>query len=163
KMPGSTLSRCAPVVELKKKKKDELVEDFKHEDDIELADLRRRLRGWSMDNADLLRDAKPSMPDQFSNRRKDNWKIAFAIADLCGLDWGDKAREAAVYLEGASDIRSASVKALAVLKAVFDANGGDVVFSEEVIENLISDPTSEWAEWRSGKPITQVQLARLLS
>jgi hypothetical protein len=49
KMPPATMSRCI-VVELRRRKKDERVEKFKHVDDAELGDLRGRLLRWSMDN-----------------------------------------------------------------------------------------------------------------
>ena len=57
KLPPATLSRCI-FVELRRRKKDEPVEKFKHQDDSELADLRRRLRRWAMDNEDALRNAE---------------------------------------------------------------------------------------------------------
>lgn len=165
RMPASTLSRCI-FVELRRKKKDETVEEFQHIDDAELADLRSRLCRWSMDNADVLRNAKPSIPDQFDNRRKNNWKVQFAIADLCGLDWGDKARDAAAILEGASDVRTASVRALAACKTHLDQQleeGEEAIGSEDLCQKMAADETSEWAEWgRSKKPITQAQLAALL-
>jgi hypothetical protein len=164
RMPPSTLSRCI-FIELRRKKKDEKRDDFEHIDDAELADLRRRLRRWSMDNADVLRGAKPSM-DQFDNRRRNNWKVQFAIADLSGLDWGEQAREAAVILEGASDVRSASVRALAASKTHLDQQlekGEKAIGSDDLCQKMAADETSEWAEWgRSKKPITQPQLAALL-
>src|SRR5262249_40560509 len=43
KLPPATLSRCI-IIELRRRKKDEQVEKFKHQDDAELADLRSRLR-----------------------------------------------------------------------------------------------------------------------
>ena len=58
KLPPATLSRCI-FVELRRRKKDECVEKFKHQDDSELADLRRRLRRWAMDNEDILREREP--------------------------------------------------------------------------------------------------------
>ena len=164
RMPVSTLSRCI-FIELRRKKREETRNDFDHIDDAELADLRRRLRRWSMDSADVLRGAKPSM-DQFDNRRRNNWKVQFAIADLCGLNWGDAAREAAVILEGASDVRSASVRALAACKTHLDQQlekGEKAIGSDNLCQKMAADETSEWAEWgRSKKPITQPQLAALL-
>ncbi len=107
KLPPATLSRCI-FVELRRRKKDEHVEKFKHRDDSGLADLRRRLRRWAMDNEDTLRDAKPSMPDELQNRRADNWQLQLAIADLCSgaEDFGDKARAAAIKIEGKADNRT---------------------------------------------------------
>ena len=101
KLPATTLGRCI-IIELRRRKKSEPIERFKHEDDGELGELRRRLLHWSTDNGNALRDAKPSMPEAFDNRRADNWRVMFAIADLAGNDWGEKARFAAAKLEGAS-------------------------------------------------------------
>jgi putative DNA primase/helicase len=165
KLPASTISRCI-VIELHRRKKDEQIEKFTHKDDDELADLRRRLRRWSMDNEHALRDAKPSMPEEFDNRRADNWRVMLAIADLCSgvEDWGDKARAAASAIECATDTRTTGVRLLAVIKTAFDQveDGGDAIGSEDLVTKLTADSASEWHEWRSGKPITQAQLARLL-
>ena len=117
-----------------------------------------------MDNEDTLRNAKPSMPEELANRRADNWKVQLAIADLCSgvEDFGDKARAAAVKIEGKADSRTANARALAATKAVFEGINDDAISSEDLIQNMTADPDSEWAEWKAGKPITQAQLARLL-
>src|SRR5262249_10738415 len=70
KMPATTLSRCV-VIEVRRRKKDEPIIKFKHEDDDELANLRSRLRRWSIDNTETLRNTAPMMPDRFDNRRAD--------------------------------------------------------------------------------------------
>jgi putative DNA primase/helicase len=161
KMPEATLSRCI-FIELKRKKGNEAVERFFHKDDTELAELRSRLARWSADNEDTLRAAVPSMPAEFSNRRADNWRVQFAIADLAGTDWGDKARDAAVAIERTSDSKTAGVRVLAAIKVCFDQTMADAIGSQDLVDTLAADTTSEWAEWRGGKPITQRQLAILL-
>ena len=160
KLPPATLSRCI-FVELRRRKKDERFEKFKHVDDDELAALRRRLFRWSIDNEDTLRNAEPSVPELL-NRRSDNWWVQFAIADLAGADWGDKTRAAAAKIETGSDSRTASVRALAALKTVFDDTEDDVIGSEDVIQKITADQDLDWVEWKNGKPITQKQLANLL-
>jgi Protein of unknown function (DUF3631) len=104
------------------------------------------------------------MPDEFDNRRADNWRVMLAIADLAGEDWGNKARAAAGAIECATDTRTIGVRLLSIIKAAFDQieHGGDVIGSEDLVTKLTADSASEWSEWRSGKPITQAQLARLL-
>ncbi len=162
KMPPPTASRCI-FIELRRRKKSERIVKFKNRDDNELGDLRSRLRRWSLDNAEALRNAEPSMPDGFDNRREDNWCVQFAIADLAGEDWGDKVRAAAVEIESTSDSRTAGSQALAAIKTIFDSIEDDAIGSEELCHKLAADPDSEWAEWgKSRKPITQAQLARLL-
>jgi hypothetical protein len=118
-----------------------------------------------MDNVEALRNVAPAMPDTFDNRQEDNWRVQFAIADLCSgvEDWGDKARAAAVKIEKASDSRTVTSRLLAAIEAVFDSIEDDAIGSEDLCEKLAADPESEWAEWgKTRKPITQHQLARML-
>jgi putative DNA primase/helicase len=164
KMPSATLSRCI-FVELSRRRKDEPVEKFKHVDDTGLEDLRRRLRRWSMDNEETLRGANPSMPEELVNRRGDNWQLQLAIADLWNgvEDFGDRARAAALRIEGKSDSRTANVRALAATKMVLDEVKDDAIMSADLIQRMTADPDSEWVEWgKTGKPISQKQLANLL-
>jgi len=163
KLPPATLSRCI-VIEMRRRKKDEQIERFKHVDDAELADLRSRLRRWSMDNEEALRAATAtvSMPDGFENRRGDNWRIEFAIADLAGEDWGDQARAAAVKIEADSDTSTIGVRLLADIKRIFDEEGCDCMLSAVLAERLKADPEQPWAEWKRGRGLTQNSLATLL-
>jgi hypothetical protein len=163
KLPVPTLTRCI-IIELRRCAKGEKIDPFAHRDDSELGDLRRRLRRWSMDNTDVLRDVKVAMPDQFRNRRSDNWRVLLAIADLCSgaEDWGDKARFAAVKLEGASDVTSIGVRLLADIKRVFEAGGCDAILSATLVTNLKEDEEAPWSDWNHGKGLTQNSLAVLL-
>jgi hypothetical protein len=106
KLPTTTMGRCI-FVELKRRKTSEPIERFEHKDDNGLTELRSKLLRYATDHYDALRDARPSMPEAFDNRRADNWRIMFSLADLAGDGWGAKARVAAAKLEGAS-IRPAS-------------------------------------------------------
>jgi hypothetical protein len=164
KLPATTLSRCL-IVELRRRTESETIQRFSHADSPELADLRSRLLRWSMDNVDALRAAAPSMPAGFANRRADNWRILFAIADLCAgaEDWGARAREAAVVLERASDTTSIGVRLLADIKRIFDEIGCAVILSAALVERLKEDQEAPWAEWNRGKGLTQNSLAVLLS
>jgi putative DNA primase/helicase len=164
RLPPATLSRCI-IVELRRRKKDERVEKFRHADDGELGDLRSRLRRWSMDNEEALRTVAVAMPEGFENRHGDNWRTQFAIADLAGADWGDQARFVAAKIVASSDSRTVNTRALADIRAVFYGDGGEPlerISSAELVAQLCAHPDSPWAEYRNGKPITQAQLARVL-
>ena len=161
KLPAATLSRCI-IVELRRRKATERIERFEHKDDAGLGELRSRLLRWSIDNEDVLRDAKPHMPDTFDNRRADNWRLLFAIADLAGGEWGDKARAAASNIERASDTSSIGVRLLAHIKRIFDELGCDVILSAVLVAKLKEDTEQPWAEWNNGKGLTQNSLAVLL-
>lgn len=163
KLPVTTLGRCI-VVELRRRAKDERIDEFAHKDDSELESQRSRLLRWSMDNVDALRDATVAMPEGFHNRRANNWRLLFAIADLCSgvEDFGDQARFAAVKLEGASDTSSIGVRLLADIKRIFDEDKCEAILSATLVARLKEDPEAPWAEWNHGKGLTQNSLAVLL-
>ena len=163
KLPATTLGRCI-VVELRRRKSGEPIERFAHKDDLELGELRSLLARWAADNQEVLRDAKTQMPDMFDNRRADNWRGMLGIADLASEDYGEKARFAAVKLEGASDTTSIGVRLLADIKRIFDdgTHNYDCILSAKLVELLKEDPEGPWAEWGRGKGLTQNSLAVLL-
>jgi putative DNA primase/helicase len=164
KLPPATLSRCI-FIELRRRKKDERIEKFNHVDDDELRDLRRRLRRWALDNEDALRNAKPTMPDELQNRRADNWSLLIAIADLCSgpEDWGDRARAAALRIEGKADNRTDGVRMLADCRDLFDRDPRPHCMSSlDIVTTLCNDPEKPWATCNRGKALTQNRLAAML-
>jgi Protein of unknown function (DUF3631) len=163
KMPPATASR-AIFIEQRRRISGEAIEEWRYADDPELNDLRQRLRKWALDNADALTEAQPkvAMPDGFINRRADNWRLQFAIADLCGDDWGEKARETALKLDKASDIASLGVRLLADIKRIFDETGADCIRSVTLVEKLKADEEAPWAEYNYGKGLTANSLAAIL-
>ena len=161
KLLDTTLSRCIDI-ELKRKRASESVEHFRSIDDAGLEELRQQALRWSIDNAESLKGAEPEMPAGFDNRLGDNYRLLLAIADLAGGEWPERARQAAQRISGTADATSASARLLAAIRAAFDQTEGGDISSADLVAKLTAEPDSEWAEWRSGKPITQAQLARLL-
>jgi putative DNA primase/helicase len=135
RLPDTTLSRSI-VIELKRKRANDQVEHFRSVDDSDLAELRQRALRWSIDNAEALKDAEPDMPAGFDNRLGDNWRLLFAIADLAGGEWPEKARQAARVLSEVADTASIGVRLLADIKTIFGAVAGDVLSSSELVEKL---------------------------
>jgi len=163
KLPATTLSRCI-IIELRRRTKTENIEAFGFQDDGGLRDLRSRLCRWAKDNADELRGLDVAMPQQFYNRRADNWRLLFAIADLCSgaEDWGEKARLTAAKLIGAQDIATAGERVLADTKRILDDDRCDAILSATLVERLKADQEGLWAGWNKGKGLTQYSLASLL-
>ena len=159
RLPHTTLTRCI-IIELKRKLRDDRVEYFNGLDDAELAMLRQQALRWSLDHGDELKNAKPEMSEQFYNRLGDNYRMLFAIADLAGGEWPEKARGAAERLSGVIDVASRNVRLLAAIKAVFGTL--EAISSADLVGHLTADETAEWTEWKNGKPISQVQLANAL-
>jgi hypothetical protein len=104
------------------------------------------------------------MPDGFANRVRANWKLMLAIAELCGA--GNEAREAAALLSRRADENSFGVELLRDIRDhIFKPGKPDRIGSEALVKALINMGDRPWGElpWPySGKPITQVQLAKLL-
>jgi putative DNA primase/helicase len=161
RMPATFLSRCT-FVEVQRKKKTEQVQPWRRRDDSELQNLRSRCLRYSMDNAVAVFSVEPAMPEGFINRLADNWTAQFAIADLAGEEWGDQARAVARKIEKNSDSRSVGERLLAAIKAVRKDSNSVGIGSQSLVDILIADKASEWAEYRKGKPITQKGISSLL-
>jgi putative DNA primase/helicase len=165
RLPDTTLSRCIDI-ELKRKRPDEVAEHFRSLDDKDLQELRSQALRWSIENGESLKGVEPEMPGGFDNRLGDNYRLLFAIAEMAGGEWPEKAREAAQVLTNTVDARSVGVELLADIKAIFEAKDEAekvvVITSAELVRELTAEADTRWSEWKSGKPITQNQLARLL-
>jgi hypothetical protein len=165
KFPDTVLSRSI-IIEMKRRKASEKVEHFDARDDEGLAGLRRQALRWTIDNAEALRTARPEMPAGFENRLGDNWRLMFAIADLAGGEWPERAREAAVVLSK-RESASLGVQLLADIRDFFQGRAdllteADRVWSANLVEVLIALDERPWADFKRGKGLTQAQLARLL-
>jgi Protein of unknown function (DUF3631) len=103
--------------------------------------------------------AKPNVP--LSNRRRDNWMPLLKIAEVAGGEWPKRVLAAATAKEEAAGSRLEEL--LSDIRDVFDQLGRDRISSAELIEKLCEIPGRPWAEFgKSGKPLTQNKLARLL-
>jgi hypothetical protein len=159
-LPRTTRTRCIEL-RMHPKLKTEKVEQFSQLDDAEFALLRRKFARFAADNAAALRDAKPIIPSDLINRDAANWWLLLAIAELAGGEWPKRAREAAERLTRRGRRPSEGVQLLAAFKDIFAA-GRKEITSENVVAELHKDPTSIWAEYKHGGPITQRQVAHLL-
>ena len=93
RLPGTLADRSVHI-ELRRRRVDEAVESFRHDRTEHLDALARKLARWTLDNADRIRGADPSMPKGAFNRVADNWRPLLAIADVAGGEWQARARGA---------------------------------------------------------------------
>src|SRR5207248_731686 len=126
-------------------------------------EIARKFARWTGDYHQNLQRLDPDMGGLF-NRLADNWRPLFAIADLAGGKWPALAREAATALSSAEpDADSMAVQLLIDVCKVFDDQRVDRLPTENLIGSLLEDKSRPWCEFgRSGKPITDRGLARLL-
>jgi hypothetical protein len=147
------------------KRADEIVELFNQQDDPEFAVIRRKLARFAADNAATLKDAKPTIPTELNNRVAMNWILLLAIAEAAGGRWPEQARAAAVRLSRRGRQPSDGAKLLAAIKtmAIKFVGKEKVITSETIAADLNKDPTDIWIAYNRGGPITQRQIAHLLS
>jgi hypothetical protein len=135
------------------------------------ANLRARCAKWAKDNFETLRTATPATPDGLHDRAADNWSSLFAIADLCGEEWGKKARGASLSLTQTTDDETVEVMLLADIERLFKNEGGLVELTDKsalasaaIVNGLNQMEGRPWSEFgQGGKPLTTHKLAKLLA
>ena len=94
-------------------------------------------------------------------RLYDNWMPLLAVADTAGGEWPKWVRIAAGwFVAKAADAPSIKVELVLDLVAVMD--GEEKMTSEDIVKALGDIADRPWADWKRGKPINQVQVARML-
>ncbi|HEV2491481.1 MAG TPA: DUF3631 domain-containing protein [Terriglobia bacterium] len=164
KLPDTVANRAIPI-RLKRRAPGEPVERFRlREVEAAATGLRLDLQAWAVGAVKDLRAARPTLPEELSDRQQDGAEPLLAIADMAGGQWPEAARKALVELctgEAAAD-DSVGVRLLADVREIFRERETDRLASAELAEALARIETSPWSEWNSGKPITQPRLAKLL-
>jgi putative DNA primase/helicase len=87
--------------------------------------------------------------------------LLLAIADLAGGAWPKRARAAAVKLSHKRHRPSEGRRLLDALHSILATRAE--ITSAELVAKLNADPDGEWCEFRDRGPITQRQVAALLS
>jgi Protein of unknown function (DUF3631) len=109
---------------------------------------RRKLARWAADNVSVIKELKPPQPPGFNNRLSANWKLPLQIAQHAGGGWPEQARRSAIYLSRTPYEPSIGVQLLPALRAMF-AKDRTQITSEQVVQQLLADPDSQWHEYRS--------------
>jgi hypothetical protein len=101
----------------------------------------------------------PHLPDELNDREQDTWELLFAVADLAGGVWPDRARRAALKLSEDSQDATESIgqHLLADLQEVW-GDDEPAVPTKVLLERLHALEEAPWGDWY-GRPIE----ARFLS
>jgi putative DNA primase/helicase len=160
KLPRTIASRSI-ILRMWPKKPEEKAEDFAYADDPEFSTIRRKLARWAADNVSIIKELKPLQPPGFNNRLSANWKFPLQIAQHAGGSWPEQARRSAIQLSRTPYEPSMGVQLLAALRAMFARNRTEIT-SEQVVQELLADPDSQWHEYRGRGPISKNHVAALL-
>ncbi len=165
-----TIQDRSVVISMRRKLVTETVERFRQDKIEKFVELSRKCARWAKDNLEAIKASDPEAVAGINDRANDNWRILFAVADVCGADWGTKAREAALAIEPSPaqqatlELREQPehVRLLADCKKVYDETGAEELSAKNIIQGLCNLPESEWAEWKYRKPISERAFAELL-
>jgi hypothetical protein len=100
-LPDTVRDRSIEI-EMVRKRRDETVRRLRRRrrDGEDLNVLARKSARLINDNVEKLQSAAPSIPRGLSDRAADAWEPLFAIAELAGGEWPQRARRAALLLSG---------------------------------------------------------------
>jgi hypothetical protein len=162
-LPG-TLHDRSIVIRLERAKPGELLERFDSRRVDYEKELCRKLARFVADNEARLEVCDPVLPSGAFNRLADNWRPLFAIAEIAGGDWPQRAADAFTKLTGKedSDAQGIGTMLLADIRQAFDETHAERIFSKSLVETLCAMTDRQWPEAHKGKPISQTWLARRL-
>ncbi len=131
--------------------------------EAEALPLKRKIERWCKAHLDALTGAEPSVPDGLSDRAVEAWEPLWAIADLAGDIWPERARSAALELAapGMEQEKSARVRLLEDIRSVFAEHGVPRLTTATLVRDLTRLPESPWNDWK-GKGLNAHTLGRLL-
>ncbi len=161
RMHPALVSRCVHI-EMRRKGRGEQIAELRPDRLGHLHVLAQKAARWAADNLDVLRMVEPEVPSWLAGRRADNWRHMLAIAELAGGTWPAAARSTAEVMVADDDNEVAGILLLLDIRNYFEVHKTDRVSSCDlagVLQEMLDRP---WPEWKSGKPITEAQVAKLL-
>src|SRR5262249_53418900 len=109
-----------------------------------------------------IRDADPAIPDELNDREADVWEPLFALADLAGGEWPQRARAAAIAMAGRAEPDTLPQVLLADIRAIFNAKETDKMKSEDLLKVLNAMTDRLWPTICKGHEMTAHKLSRML-
>jgi hypothetical protein len=162
-MPATITTR-AVTIHMRKRRYDEVVEEFIEEDvEREATPLREDLESWVQRVADEVAHARPVRPDGVRDRAAEIWRPLLAIADAAGGHWPETARRACrhfVIEAGPRDV-STGVRLLADVREIFTDQKTDRMTTADLIRELHAIEDGPWTDLQ-GKSLDSRRLAKEL-
>lgn len=147
KLPATTVSRSI-VVLLERAADDELDEEDiyetrKHQAGI--LETGRRLARWCADAIKEIAGCDPELPPKVRNRLADKWRPLFAIAEVAGGSWPDRAR-AALFAQPDLSEPSKGLQLLIDLRHLLGGKPRNIA-TEDLIEMLANFDETPWDDY----------------
>jgi hypothetical protein len=126
-------------------------------------DLCRKLARFCADKRAVIESCDPELPAGAFNRIADNWRPLFAIAEVAGGDWPERAASAFGVLTSREDedAQGIGMMLLADIRRIFDEIIPERIFSKRLVESLCAMSDRPWRQINRGA-ITENWLSRRL-
>lgn len=162
-LPDATMSRGV-IINLRRKMPHEKVDRLRHANKAVFQALTPKLARFAADYAEQVKSARPSLPDELSDREQDNWEPLLAIASCAGDEWVERATQAALQIHRTAQSNdSTGSELLADIQEIFEQKNTTKISTVDLIAALTEDDEKGWGTYNRGKPLTPRQLARQLS
>ena len=165
KLPDTVADRSIPIRLKRAVKAEGGVQRFRRREiAAEAAQLGSQIGTFALTITEAIKEARPQMPDELTDRQQDAAESLFSIADLAGGDWPIFARKALVELctEGQRADESIGRTLLSNIRQTFALRDADRLSSADLVTSLVEIETSPWAEWTHGRSISPCKVSRLL-
>lgn len=143
-----TITDRAINIRVKRRKPSERVTAYRLRQASELHAIRDDLSEWINPHLEELGSMVPTTP--LEDRAADLWEPLFAVADLAGGEWPERARQAGLYFTEQAAFTdqdsSSGIELLRDLEHVLQLVKGDFAPSSSLVELLKSKEDSRWLE-----------------
>jgi hypothetical protein len=149
-LPDTVLDRSLPIALVRQARKERAERLRDREARAATSPLRAELEvlAEQPDLIEVLRSARPAMPDELHDRAQDITEPLTAIGDLAGGVWPGKIRGALIRLYGEEEDADLGVKLLSAIKRVFDETGADNKPTIDILQGIIAiEDDAPWALW----------------
>jgi hypothetical protein len=158
RLPETLADRCI-VIAMQRKSPAENCDRLRQ---LDASDFGRKAARFILDNQHAISQARPELPPELNDRAADIWEPLFALADLAGGDWPQKARNAALKLTDCASEISPIAGLFLTISAVFALKKTDQLCSSTLVEVLNDLPHHLWRSLTRGQDLTDRWLAKLL-
>src|SRR5262249_256110 len=148
-LPDTLMSRSI-ILRIRRRLPAEYLEPFRRRDAKSIGHaLRDRLVIWAASVLEKIRNARPTMPAEITDRAADCWEPLLAVADAAGGHWPETGRVAAVALvvSARETNPSLGIRLLADLRDGFGAERA--LPTEQILQRLQALPESPWGNLRA--------------
>jgi hypothetical protein len=159
RLPDTLADRCV-VLKMQRKLAAEKCERLRN---LDTAALSERCERFVKDNETDIANMHPKIPEALNDRAADVWEPLFALADIAGHDWPERARTAALGLTANGMESNPFTTFLQDIAGVFVLTKKDKLFTRELVQMLETAATDRpWRELTKGARSTEMFVAHQL-